>query len=59
MRLDAKVSWKEGLSFAGAAESGFVIPLDARPEVGGENEGIRPMEMIALGLVSCTAMDVI
>jgi putative redox protein len=27
--------------------------------VGGENDGFRPMELIAIGLAGCTGMDVI
>jgi len=35
------------------------VQIDADPSLGGTDGGIRPMEMIALGLASCTAMDVI
>ncbi|MBI4759619.1 MAG: OsmC family protein [Chloroflexota bacterium] len=57
--MKATVVWKENLAFAGETNSGFPIPLDADPEVGGTNSGPRPMELIALGLAGCTAMDVI
>jgi putative redox protein len=57
--MDAKVSWKQRLSFDGTATSGFNIPLGSRPEVGGDNDGFRPMELILIGLAGCTAMDVI
>lgn len=57
--MKATVVWKENLAFAGETNSGFPIPLDADAEVGGANSGPRPMELIALGLAGCTAMDVI
>jgi putative redox protein len=57
--MEAKVTWHEGLSFTGAAESGFQVALGSDPAVGGKNDGFRPMELIAVGLAGCTAMDVI
>ncbi len=57
--MDAKVVWKDRLTFAGRADTGFELPLGASPNVGGDNDGFRPMELIALGLAGCTGMDVI
>jgi len=58
--MDARVTWKKGLSFDGAADaSGFTVPLGTDAKVGGENDGFRPMELIAVGLAGCTGMDVI
>ena len=57
--MEAKVSWQGKLSFSGGAETGFSVPLGSAPQVGGDNDGFRPMELIAVGLAGCTAMDVI
>ena len=57
--MQAKVNWGEGMSFTGTADSGFSIQLDAKEEVGGEGKGFIPMELMAMSLASCTAMDVI
>lgn len=57
--MGATVTWKEGMSFTGTAPSGFSVDLGASPSVGGDNDGFRPMELMALGLAGCTAMDVI
>ena len=57
--MDAKVTWKQGLSFTGTAETGFEVPLGAEPEVGGLDDGFRPMQLMAVSLAGCTAMDVI
>ena len=57
--MDAKVIWKQGLSFTGSADSGFLVPLGADPQVGGANDGFRPLELMAISLAGCTAMDVV
>ncbi|MBN2147059.1 MAG: OsmC family protein [Anaerolineales bacterium] len=57
--MEAKITWKQKMSFLGQAESGFTVPLGTDPSVGGDNDGFRPMELLALGLIGCTAMDVI
>ncbi len=57
--MKARVDWNGRLTFRGTADSGFNVPLGTTPEVGGDDDGFRPMELIALGLAGCTAMDVI
>lgn len=57
--MEAKVTWQENMVFTGIADSGFTIQLDAKKEVGGEGRGLMPMELMALSLAGCTAMDVI
>lgn len=57
--MNAKVTWKNGMSFTGSADTGFQLPLGADPSVGGANDGFRPLELMAVSLAGCTAMDVI
>lgn len=57
--MNAKVTWSNGMSFTGTAETGFNLPLGADPGVGGANDGFRPLELMAVSLAGCTAMDVI
>jgi putative redox protein len=57
--MRAKATWSTGLTFSATAETGFEVPLGADPAVGGDNDGLRPMELILIGLIGCTAMDVI
>jgi putative redox protein len=57
--MDAKVIWQQGLTFTGTADSGFSVPLGADPGVGGADDGFRPLELMAVSLAGCTAMDVI
>jgi putative redox protein len=57
--MDAKVVWKHGMSFEGIPESGFVIPMGTSVDVGGDDDGPRPLELFLVGLAGCTGMDVI
>lgn len=57
--MDAKVTWQGRMSFTGQADSGFQLNLGTDPAVGGDNDGFRPMELLAIGLAGCTAMDVV
>jgi len=57
--MEVQVIWSNGLSFSGSADSGFSVPMGADPSVGGNNDGFRPLELFALGLAGCTAMDVV
>lgn len=47
------------MTFSGTADTGFDVPLGADPSVGGDDDGFRPLELLAVGLAGCTAMDVI
>jgi putative redox protein len=57
--MEAKVAWHEGLHFTGTASRGFTVPLGADPEAGGASDGFGPLELMAISLAGCTAMDVI
>ena len=39
--------------------SGHAIVVDDTPDFGGRNLGVRPMEMLLLGLGGCTQFDVV
>jgi len=57
--MRAKATWQGNMAFTGTADSGFEIHMDAKKEVGGEGSGFVPMELMAVSLAGCTAMDVI
>ena len=57
--MHARVKWLDHMSFVGESGSGHSVVLDGSPEHGGRNLGIRPMEMVLLGLGGCTAFDVV
>ncbi|TSJ37259.1 OsmC family protein [Mucilaginibacter corticis] len=45
--------------FAASDENGHTVKMDSSPESGGENFGVRPMQMLLMGLAGCSAIDVI
>ena len=57
--MKARVKWVEGATFVGESGSGHAIVMDGPPESGGRNIGIRPMEMLLIGMGGCTAFDVV
>lgn len=57
--MQATVRLLSGVSFEGESDSGHSVVMDGPPEFGGENRGIRPMELVLLGLGGCTAFDVV
>ncbi len=57
--MQAKIRWLEGASFLGESESGHAIVLDGPPDGGGRNIGMRPMELLLLGMGGCSAYDVV
>lgn len=57
--MDASVTWNDRMSFTGSANTGFSVPLDSDAGAGGTDSGFRPLELLAVSLAGCTAMDVI
>lgn len=57
--MKARVLWVENAKFLGESGSGHTVLMDGPPESGGENLGVRPMEMLLLGMGGCTAFDVV
>ena len=57
--MQATVKWVDGVMFLGESGSGHGVVMDGAPDYGGRNMGVRPMEMILLGLGGCASFDVI
>ena len=57
--MKSRVTWVEDRMFVGESGSGHSVVMDGAPEAGGRNAGIRPMEMLLIGLCGCTAFDVV
>ena len=57
--MKARVKWVEDATFLGESGSGHAIVMDGPPDHGGRNLGVRPMEMLLLGMGGCTAFDVL
>ncbi|MGE0373196.1 MAG: OsmC family protein [Gammaproteobacteria bacterium] len=57
--MKATIKWIDGVSFIGESESGHAVVLDGPPGAGGRNIGIRPMELVLIGMGACSAFDVV
>lgn len=57
--MKAVVKWIDNVMFAGESGSGHTVVMDGAPEQGGRNMGIRPMEMLLIGLGGCASFDVL
>ena len=49
----------QDVSFNGSSESGHEVVLDGPEELGGKGLGMRPMEMMLIGMGGCTSFDVV
>ena len=56
--MQARVNWVEDVMFVAESGSGHAVVIDGAPEGGGRNMGMRPMELVALGVASCSSYDV-
>jgi putative redox protein len=57
--MKARVKWVQDMTFLGESGSGHSVVMDGAPESGGRNLGVRPMEMLLMGLGGCSAFDVV
>lgn len=57
--MQATVKWVDGVMFVGESGSGHAIVIDGPPDHGGRNMGMRPMELMLLGVGSCSSFDVV
>jgi putative redox protein len=56
--MKARVKWVQDMTFLSESGSGHSVVMDGAPEAGGRNLGVRPMEMLLMGLGGCSAFDV-
>lgn len=56
--MKATVKWVDGAQFLGESGSGHSVVMDGPPDHGGRNVGVRPMEMLLIGLGGCASFDV-
>ena len=57
--MKARIKWVEQVTFVAESGSGHAVVLDGAPDAGGRNLGVRPMEMLLMGLGGCSAFDVV
>jgi len=57
--MDLSINWKGKMAFSGVSPTGHKFIMDAAPEVGGENSGPRPTELLLQAVAGCTGIDII
>ncbi|HEY8385415.1 MAG TPA: OsmC family protein [Porticoccaceae bacterium] len=57
--MKARVKWVGDAMFVGESGSGHAVVMDGPPDHGGRNLGVRPMEMLLLGVGGCASFDVV
>ncbi len=57
--MHTEIQWVGGMAFDVTTASGHTLRVDGPPDLGGENTGPRPMEMLLSALGSCSAVDVV
>jgi putative redox protein len=45
--------------FEATDANGHTVRLDTSPETGGDNFGVRPMQMLLMGLGGCSGIDIV
>ena len=56
--MQATIKWVDNAMFLGESGSGHSVVMDGPPDHGGRNMGIRPMEMLLIGMGGCASFDV-
>jgi putative redox protein len=57
--VDVKIARTRGAQFEATSATGQKALIDGPPDLGGQGEGVRPMEMLLMALAGCSALDVI
>ncbi|MGI6226794.1 MAG: OsmC family protein [Peptococcales bacterium] len=57
--MKAKVRWQENVSFEAEVGSGHKIVMDGSSDIGGENKGARPTELLLSGVGGCSGIDMV
>ncbi|MBY0097072.1 OsmC family protein [Mesobacillus maritimus] len=57
--MDLTINWNDKMAFSSETASGHQIKMDAAQEIGGENTGPRPTELLLNAVAGCTGIDII
>lgn len=57
--MKARVKWVEDVMFLGESGTGHAVVMDGPEEKGGHGTGMRPMELLLLGMGGCTSFDIV
>ncbi len=57
--MKTDLQWRDGVHFVAKSSHGPEVNIDGPPDIGGRNQGLRPMELMLMGIGGCTAVDVL
>lgn len=57
--MKATIKWAGDVKFEAESGSGHTVIIDGPPDHGGKNQGVRPMELMLLGVGGCASFDVV
>ena len=57
--VEVKLKRIKNCNFEAVNSGGQVAMIDGPPSLGGEDKGVRPMEMVLMGLAGCSSMDLL
>jgi len=57
--MKARVKWVEDVIFLGESGTGHSLVMDGPEQSGGHGTGMRPMELLLLGMGGCTSFDMV
>jgi len=57
--MKARIKWLENACYMAESGSGHAVVVDGPPDIGGRNLGVRPMELVLMGVGACSAVDVV
>ncbi len=58
-RMKARIKWVDVVNMLAESGSGHSVVMEGPPEHGWRNQGVRPMEMLLMGMGGCTEFDVL
>jgi putative redox protein len=58
MRIELK-RLDDAFHFEAKSETGNIAFMDGGENIGGHNKGVRPMQMLLMGLGGCSAIDIV
>jgi len=57
--MECRVKWVDNMCFLAETGSGHAVVMDTSPDYGGTNLGVRPMELLLVGVGGCTSVDMV
>ncbi len=58
----SKVNMKrvnDKVHFRAYNSTGNIVSMDGSPKIGGENKGVRPMELLLMAFAGCSSIDIV